>query len=63
MVLKPYIHRKACGIVKAKKIKDQVTNNPSQDDKEAVKLHLQELDKEHNQDSDIVVPDISCTEK
>ena len=43
-------------MVKTKKMKDQVPDNPSQDDEEAVKLHLQELDKElkkkHNLDSD-----------
>ena len=43
-------------MVKTKKTEDQVPDNPSQDNEEAVKLHLQELDKElkkkHNQDSD-----------
>ena len=52
-------------MVKTKKTKDQVPNNPNQDDEEAVKLHLQELDKElkkkHNQDSDKTTRLLSLT--
>ena len=52
-------------MVKAKKTKDQVPDNPSQDDEDAVKLHLQELDKElkkkHNQDSDKLTRLLSLT--
>ena len=52
-------------MVKAKKAKDQVPNNPSQDDEVAVKVHLQELDKElkkkHNQDSDKLTLLLSLT--
>ena len=53
-------------MVKAKlKMKDQVPDNPSQDDEEAMKLHLQEIDKElkkkHNQDSDKLTRLLSLT--
>ena len=52
-------------MVKTKKTKDQVPDNPSQDDEEAVKLHLQELDKElkkkYNQDSDKTTRLLSLT--
>ena len=54
-------------MVKTKKTKDQVPDNPSQDDEEAVKLHLQGAEEEAQsgiwQANQIVVPGISCTEK